>query len=147
MLRIPPRRTADPSTPAPQRHSTSEALQAGKAAALLTMVGLLTGVSNLAFNVLVARRSGADAYGVFAALLTLAQIAGVLAVATNFTVAKRVARADRLTGTLIRRSLMSSWPWLLLGAGLFALTPFLQSYVHLSSPTAVLTADAVFVII
>jgi len=147
MLRILPRRTEDGAAALQPRPNASEAAQAGKAALLLITVGLLTGVSNLAFNVLVARLSGADAYGTFVALLTLSQIAGVLAVATNYTVARRVARADHLTGALIRRSLVSSWPWLLVGAGLFAVTPLLQGYVHLRSPAAVLTADGVFIVI
>jgi O-antigen/teichoic acid export membrane protein len=110
-------------------------------------VGLLTGVGNLTFNVLVARLTGADAYGTFVALMTLATVAGVLAVGTNYTVARRIARADTLNPALIRQSLMSSWPWLLVGCALLASTPLLQNFLHLRSPAAVLTGVAVFTVI
>jgi len=142
-----PRRSGTADAVRTGQRAVSDTVQAGRAAVLLMGVGLLTGFSNLTFNVLVARRSGADAYGAFVALLTLSQIAGVLAVATNYTVARRVARADHLSAALIRRSLLSSWPWVLVGAALFAVTPLLQSYVHLGSPAAVLTADSVFIVI
>ncbi|MBV8194350.1 MAG: hypothetical protein JOY80_02360, partial [Candidatus Dormibacteraeota bacterium] len=118
---------------------STEVVQAGRAAGLLIAAAVVTGVGNLGFNVLVARAGGAVDYGTFGALFTLLTIAGVLASATNYTVARRVAKAGALTGELLRRSLLAPWPWMLVTAALLAVSPLLQSYLHLSDPRPVLT--------
>lgn len=118
------------------------------AAFLLSTVGVITGVGNLGFNVIIARFGGDEAYGSVGALLSVSTLAGFLAVGLQYAVARRVA-----TGTLsrpvglVRLSSASAASGGVTLVGLLVLAGVLTSYLHLKTPVPALLTMLIVVIV
>jgi len=110
-----------------------EVYAAAKAAGILTVAGLATGLSNLIFNVIAARASGADRYGGIGTLLALVTVASYLAIATAYAVARRTALSDLSARLVLARAAKSLVPWIAcMLPVLIAIGP-LTDYLHISS--------------
>lgn len=123
---------------------TREAHAAGRAAVLLTAAGLMGGVGNLAFNILIARVGGADTYGGVGALLALATVAGFLATGIQYAVARRTASAGGRPLNLLRMSFGAIVPWLLLAACVLVVAQPLAAYLRFASAWPVLLTVLLF---
>jgi O-antigen/teichoic acid export membrane protein len=124
-----------------------ETRRAVRAGGLLMGAGVVAGVGNLVFNVVIARGGGAASYGVIGALLMLATIAGFLATGSLYAVAHLAA-----VGTPNRRGLMlpafrGVAPWLVVSLVLVVGAVPLASYWHLASVAPVLLAAALLAVI
>jgi O-antigen/teichoic acid export membrane protein len=95
------------------------------------MTGLVTGIGNAIFNIVVARTGGADAYGALGPLLAFATIAGVLGTGVQYAVAGRVAQSRTTQRQQIALALRALLPWLLLSLALLALVPLATAYLRL----------------
>jgi O-antigen/teichoic acid export membrane protein len=110
-----------------------EVYAAAKAAGILTVAGLATGLSNLIFNVIAARASGAERYGGIGTLLALVTVASYLAIATAYAVARRTALTDLSARLVLARAAKSLVPWIAcLLPVLIAVGP-LTDFLHISS--------------
>ena len=99
-------------TPRAVRERTGpEVYGAAKAAGILTVAGLATGLSNLAFNIVVARGSGADRYGGIGTLLSLVTVASFLALGIGYAVARRTAIHELHPRLVLRGAARSMVPW------------------------------------
>lgn len=108
-----------------------------RAAVALGAAGVLTGAGNFAFNVVVARQTGAQLYGALGALLSVATIAGVVATAVTYAVAQVVVRERVIGGAALSRSVIAIAPWMVLGALGLCCADELAAYLHLSSAVPV----------
>ncbi|HEV7677234.1 MAG TPA: hypothetical protein VGQ42_01540 [Candidatus Dormibacteraeota bacterium] len=98
---------------------------------MLSMTGLVTGIGNAVFNIVVARSGGADAYGALGPLLAFATIAGVLGTGVQYAVAGRVAQSHMTQRQHIALALRTLLPWLLFSLVLLALVPLATAYLRL----------------
>ncbi len=115
-------------------HQAREAVHAG---VLLVAASAVTGVGNLAFNVVVARHAGAATYGELGPLLALATVAGFLANGTMYATARLAARSAVSAPQLFMRSLRACIPYLSLSVGLAIASAPVASFLHLRSPAPV----------
>ena len=124
----------------------AEAARATRAAGLLTVAGLFTGIVNLAFNALVARTGGTSAYGAISVLLSVGTIAGFLGIGTGYAVAHWASRSQRPLAALLPGALRSAAPWMVLGVVLAVISVPASNFLHLNSPGLFLMADVLFVV-
>lgn len=115
-----------------------------QSAGILTLAGVVVGVSNLGFNVLVARSGGAANYGVVGTLLTLTSVATFLATGTSYAVTRLTALGRVHPSTLARYAGSALWPSLVLSAGLLVTSPLLAGYLKLDSPLPVVVVALLF---
>jgi O-antigen/teichoic acid export membrane protein len=109
---------------------------------LLLGAGLVGGLGNLVFNLLVARGGGAVSYGAVGSLLMLATVAGFFATGCQYAVAHLAAVAPPGASRLLRAAFRGVAPWLILSVGLLAAAVPLSSYLHLGSLGPVLLTAA-----
>src|SRR5438105_13485242 len=109
-----------------------EIASAAKAAGILTGAGLLTGVSNFAFNVIIARASGAERYGAIGTLVSLITVAGFLAIGAGYAVARRAAITELPSRQVFVVAIRSTGPWFLVLVPLVALVKPIADFLHLS---------------
>jgi len=129
---------------APATNGASETRHAARAAGLLAATGFVTGVSNFAFNVLVARSGGVDSFGGTAALLSLVTIAGFIASGVQYAMARRAATWDGAPRHLIAASVRLMWPWAVCVLAACASVRQLAGYLGVST-TPTLLVIALFV--
>ena len=126
---------------APATNGASETRHAARAAGLLAATGFVTGVSNFAFNVLVARSGGVDSFGGTAALLSLVTIAGFIASGVQYAMARRAATWDGAPRHLIAASVRLMWPWAVCVLAACASVRQLAGYLGVSTtPTLLVIA-------
>jgi O-antigen/teichoic acid export membrane protein len=77
----------------------------------LTAAGLATGLSNLVFNIVAARASGAERYGGIGTLLSLVTVASYLGIATAYAVARRTAIHELNPRFILGRAARTMVPW------------------------------------
>jgi len=118
--------------------ATSETRHAARAAGLLAATGFVTGLSNFAFNVVVARTGGVGAFGGTAALLSLVTIAGFVASGVQYAMARRAATWDGAPRALLRTSLPLMWPWMLCVVAACASVRQLAAYLGVDTAPALL---------
>jgi O-antigen/teichoic acid export membrane protein len=99
------------SVEAVRKRAGPEVYGAAKAAGLLTVAGLATGLSNLIFNVVAARASGAERYGGIGTLLALISVASYLGIATTYAVARRTAIHELDPRFILRGAARTMVPW------------------------------------
>ena len=110
-----------------------EVYGAAKAAGILTVAGLATGASNLVFNIVVARASGAERYGGIGTLLSLVTVASYLAIGTGYAVARRTAIHGWNPRFVLGGSARRMVPWFVcLVPVLIAVGP-ISEFLHLPS--------------
>jgi len=119
-----------------------EIASAAKAAGILTGAGLLTGASNFAFNVIIARASGAERYGAIGTLVSLITVAGFLAIGAGYAVARRAAITELPSRQVFVVAIRSTGPWFLVLVPLVALVKPIADFLHLSGVGPVLMAFA-----
>lgn len=85
--------------------------RAARAGILLVAAGGLTGILNLAFNVVVAREGGATDYGDIGPLLTVVTVVGLLATGFQYGIARHAAVTARPPRELLGPALRSVLPW------------------------------------
>ncbi|MGH7639519.1 MAG: lipopolysaccharide biosynthesis protein [Candidatus Dormibacteria bacterium] len=119
------------------REDTRGAIGAG---GLLMGAGLIGGVGNLGFNVLVAHGGGVASYGAIASLLTIATVAGFFATGSQYAVAHLAAVAFPGRRGLLGVAFRAVSPWLILSLALLAGAVPLSSYLHLASVWPVMLA-------
>ena len=120
----------------------AETRHAARAAGLLAATGFVVGVSNFAFNVMVARSGGVAAYGGTAALLSLVTVAGFVATGVQYAIARRAATWDGAPRSLLAASAAQMWPWLICVLLLGAAVPSLSAYIGVAvTPTLLLVAQ------
>ena len=114
----------------PSVDAPSEVRRAARSGILLVVAGGVTGVLNLLFNVVVARRGGAATYGAIGSLLTLVTVVGIVATGFQYGIARQAAVSSRTPRQLARPALRSVLPWaggaLVLGMLAWPLTGFLR---------------------
>lgn len=120
----------------------SDTRRAVGASGLLLGAGLVGGLGNLVFNLLVARGGGAVSYGAVGSLLMLATVAGFFATGSQYAVAHLAAVAPPGASRLLRAAFRGVAPWLILSIGLLAAAVPLSSYLHLGSLGPVLLTAA-----
>lgn len=114
-----------------------------RSATVLAVAGLVAGLGNLAFNVVVARQGGSTTYGAIGPLLAMSAVAGSIATASTYAVALVIVR-EGITGTrALRRSFRSFAPWLPVSGAGVALAGPMSSFLHLGAPL-VAAATVVF---
>ncbi len=120
-----------------------------KAAGILTAAGLVTGLSNFAFNVVVARIGGPNRYGAIGTLLSLLTVLSFLAIAAQFAVARISAVTVTPNGVILARTLRSYAPWLAMVVPVAALVPLASQFLHVGSdaPAALAVATLVATIV
>jgi hypothetical protein len=116
----------------------SEVRQAATAGVLLVSAGIMTGVLNLLFNVVVARGGGVSAFGTIGPLLMVGTVAGILATGLQYGVARAAVLAPKPTAELARQAFLSVLPWVCATFGLAALALPIAGFLDLSSPLPVL---------
>lgn len=110
----------------------SDTKVAVRAGGLLMSVGIVGGVGNLVFNLLVARGGGPSAYGAVGSLLNLVTVAGFFALGAQYAVAHISAVAPPGTN-LLARAFRGVAPWLGISLVVLACAVPLTAYLHLSS--------------
>ena len=103
-------------------------------AGMLSVVGVVVGLGNLAFNVIVARIAGTEAYGALGSLLALSTVAAFLVVGVQYAVARRVAIGVTHPADLLHVSMRTAARWLAIMLVLSGLAAPLAVYLHLGSP-------------
>ena len=88
-----------------------EVRRAARAGVLLVVAGGVTGVLNLLFNVVVARRGGAANYGAIGSLLTVVTVVGIVATGFQYGIARQAAVSSRAARQLVCPALRSVLPW------------------------------------
>lgn len=121
---------------APTYHE--EVRQAGRAGLLLVVVGGLTGVLNLVFNVVVARGSGTTGYGAIGPLLMLGTVVGFLATGLQYAIARVVALSRHQDRHLLGTAARAVAPWMVPALLLATFSLPISDFLHLSSPVPVL---------
>ena len=123
-----------------RKRTSPEVYDAAKAAGILTAAGLAAGVSNFGFNVIIARASGAARYGAIGTLVAIVTVAGFLALAAGYAVARRAAISDLSPRNVLVRATRSMGPWFVcLVPVLIALRP-IADFLHLAGTAPVLMA-------
>ncbi len=116
--------------PSPPPEAKGEVRLAARSGVMLVAAGGVTGVLNLLFNVVVARRGGAANYGAIGSLLTVVTVVGIVATGFQFGIARHAAVSSRPTKELVLPALGSVVPWaggaLVLGALSWPLFGFLR---------------------
>jgi O-antigen/teichoic acid export membrane protein len=107
------------------------------AAGLLSVAGLVAGVGNLLFNVVVARTGGLEAYGGLGVLLAISTVTGFLATGVQYAIARHHRAGHIAALVLLRRTTLSVWPWLVGTALLLAFTAPISHYLRMSSTAPV----------
>jgi O-antigen/teichoic acid export membrane protein len=128
-------RTAWPSL----RLETRRAVRAG---GLLMGAGVVAGVGNLVFNVVVARGGGVSRYGEIGALLMLATVASFVATGSTYAVAHVAAVGPPNRRGLILPAFRGVAPWLVVSLALIVGAVPLASYWHLGSVVPVFLSAA-----
>ncbi len=107
-----------------------EVRRVGRYGALLVAAGGISGVFNLLFNVVIARRGGAANYGAIGSLLTVVTVLGIVATGLQYGIARQAALSSRTSRQLAGPGLRSLLPWaggaLVLGTLLLPLSGFLR---------------------
>lgn len=123
-----------------------EVRQAAHAGVLLVSAGGVTGVLNLLFNVVVARRGGAANFGAISSLFTLVTAVGIVATGFQYGIARQAAVSSRVARELVRPAISSVLP----GAGgallLSALSWPLSVFLRLPSQAPIYFIVAVAVV-
>ena len=114
------------------------------AGGLLTVTGLVVSLGSLAFNVLMARRGGAEVYGAAGVLLSLGNLGLFLAVGCQYAIARRAAVSARPLRRQLGPALATTWPWISLSVLMLALAYPAAAYLHINAVPEVLLAVAVF---
>lgn len=107
------------------------------ASGLLLSAGLVGGVGNLVFNLVVARGGGAATYGAVGSLLGLATVAGFFALGAQYAVA-HLAAVEGPGARLLGPAFRGVSPWLLICLVILVGAGPLTSYLHLGSVGPVL---------
>jgi O-antigen/teichoic acid export membrane protein len=108
------------------------------------LAGVVTGFSNLTFNILVARTGGVEAYGGMGALLVFGTMGTLLAVGLQYAVARRAALSSGRARGLLYIGLRGALPWTGIAAiGMVAAAP-LASYLHLPGVLPIVLAFLLF---
>jgi O-antigen/teichoic acid export membrane protein len=123
-----------------RRRANPEVYKAAKAAGLLTAAGLAAGASNFGFNVIVARASGAARYGAIGTLVSVVTVAGFLAIAAGYAVARRAATTDLSPRDVLARTTRSLGPWFMCLVPLFIVVKPIADFLHLAGVGPVLMA-------
>ncbi|HUY08526.1 MAG TPA: hypothetical protein VMW80_03630 [Candidatus Dormibacteraeota bacterium] len=115
----------------------SETKRAVRASGLLMSAGLVGGLGNLVFNLMVARGGGAATYGAVGSLLMLAVAAGFCALGAQYAVA-HLAAVGAPGARLLGRAFWGVAPWMALSFVVLVGAVPLASYLHLGSVVPVL---------
>lgn len=111
--------------------------------AVLMLAMALSAAGNFAFQALVARHGGREAYGQAGTLLSVGAVASLLLMGVQYAVARMTAlRTTSIAGCMVRGA-ASTWPWLLV-CGVIAVAAWpSSSYLHLSGPVPGLMVSVV----
>ncbi|TMB89107.1 MAG: hypothetical protein E6J45_10605 [Chloroflexi bacterium] len=123
-----------------RNRATPEVYNAAKAAGILTAAGLASGASNFGFNVIIARASGAARYGAIGTLVSVVTVAGFLAIAAGYAVARRAATSELSPRDVLVRTTRSLGPWFLCLVPLFIVVKPIADFLHLAGVGPVLMA-------
>lgn len=127
----------------PTAVSTVRGLTIG--AALLVGSGVVTGLANLIFNVIVARAGGSVTYGAIGPLLAVSTVVGFLSNGVMFAVARQVALHPHHARHVVLSQGLRMWPlWLFTAVSLAVIVP-VQHYLGLSSPVPVIVAALIWI--
>lgn len=107
-------------------------------AGMLSAVSVVSGAGNLAFNIVVARLGGAEAYGAIGALLGVASTAAFLALGIQYALARRVAVGATASADIVRISPRVVVLWTACMAVLGTLAMPITQYLHLATPAPAL---------
>jgi O-antigen/teichoic acid export membrane protein len=114
--------------------------------ALLVAAGGVTGVLNLLFNVVVARRGGAANYGAIGSLLTVVTVVGIVATGLQYGIARQAVLSSGASRNLASAALRSLVPWAAAALVLAMLFWPLSGFLRLSSLAPVVLIIGVAVV-
>lgn len=114
--------------------------------ALLVAAGGVTGVLNLLFNVVVARRGGAANFGAIGSLLTVVTVVGIVSTGLQYGIARHAALSSDTSRHLVRGAFRSLVAWSVAALVLAIVFWPLSEFLRLSSPAPVFLIVGVAVV-